>query len=96
MNKITVLHLDRLPARLDVQQVAELLGFHEHDIQILVREKLLKPLGRPASNASKYFAASDITSLANDSQFLARCTTAVYNYHQTRNHGQNGAKNTLP
>jgi len=92
MNRVTVLQLDRLPARLDAQQVAELLGFHEHDIPILIREKLLKPLGRPAPNASKYFAASEITSLANDPLFLARCTTAVYNYHQARNHGQTSQK----
>jgi len=92
MNERTILDLHRLPARLDVRQTALLLGFQEHEIPILIREKLLKPLGRPAPNATKYFAASDITSLSNDPQFLARCTTAVYTYHHARNHGQNLAK----
>jgi hypothetical protein len=34
-----------------------LLGFSEHDIAILVGHGHLKPLGTPAKNAPKFFAA---------------------------------------
>ena len=37
-----------LPARLDVAATAKLLGFAEHDIQILMAVGKLKPLGDPA------------------------------------------------
>jgi hypothetical protein len=40
-----------LPARLDVMATAKLLGFAEHDIQILMAVDKLTPLGDPAPNA---------------------------------------------
>jgi hypothetical protein len=48
-----------LPARLDVVATAKLLGFAEHDIQILMAVGKLTPLGDPAPNAPKWFAARD-------------------------------------
>ena len=47
-----------LPARLDAASAAKLLGFAEHDIQVLLRTGKLTPLGDPAPNAPKWFAAS--------------------------------------
>ena len=46
-----------LPARLDVAQTAKLLGFAAHDIQILMGTGKLVPLGDPAPNSPKWFAA---------------------------------------
>src|SRR5438477_3440500 len=60
---LDLLNSYRLPARLDVDQVAALLGFAQHDMQILMREKLLQPLGKPAANAPKWFAACTIEQL---------------------------------
>ena len=48
------------PARLNPEQVGNILGFKEHDIPILVAEELLKPLGTPVPNSTKYFATIDI------------------------------------
>ena len=48
-----------LPARLDVAQTSKLLGFGEQDIQILMSAGKLTPLGDPAPNAPKWFAAVD-------------------------------------
>jgi len=42
-----------LPARLDAVTTAKLLGFAEHDIQILIGFGRLRPLGGPAPNATK-------------------------------------------
>jgi len=55
-----------LPARLDVSAAAKLLGFAEHDIQILKAAGKLTPLGDPAPNAPKWFAAVEMIRLAAD------------------------------
>ena len=38
---------DDFPARRDVNGAAAMLGFMPHDIPILVKARLLKPLGHP-------------------------------------------------
>src|SRR6266481_4309196 len=68
----------RLPPRLNARQPADLLGFQEHDIPILVRGKLLKPLGEPSPNAIKYFATSELLAVSNDRGWLSRATMVVY------------------
>jgi len=55
-----------LPGRLDVAATARLLGLAEHDIQILLAAGTLEPLGDPAPNAPKWFAAIEIIGLAID------------------------------
>ena len=77
MNEVQILNTPRLPARLEVRQVAQLLGFAEHDIPILVRDKLLTPLGKPALNSHKYFCAADIEGLARDKAWLDKATKSV-------------------
>ena len=47
-----------VPGRLDALQAAWFLGFEPHEIPILIAAGLLKPLGHPARNATK-FASSD-------------------------------------
>lgn len=74
----------RLPARLNSAQVAMLLGFAEHDIPILVKAKLLSPLGKPQANAVKYFARVDVEELAIDTKWLTRATAALYEHWRQR------------
>ena len=88
MNDKMVLTAARLPARLDVQQTAQLLGFAEHDIAILVRAKLLKPLGNPAPNAPKFFAGCEIEVCARDQQWLDKATKAVSHHWRRKNDGR--------
>src|SRR5688572_25850635 len=66
-----------LPARLSATETARLLGFPEHDIQILMAARKLIPLGDPAPNAPKYFAAIEIIQLAADRDWLHRATKDV-------------------
>jgi hypothetical protein len=49
------LNLRHLPDRLTATEAAAKLGVSHHEIPILVAKGLLKPLGHPASNGSKYF-----------------------------------------
>ena len=69
-----------LPARLDVMATAKLLGFGKHDIQILMAARKLVPLGDPAPNAPKWFAAIEIIRLATDKDWLNKATKEVSKY----------------
>ena len=69
-----------LPARLDAASTAKLLGFAEHDIQVLLRAGKLTPLGDPAPNAPKWFAAIELIRLAADRDWLSRASREVSKY----------------
>jgi hypothetical protein len=62
--KLALLNCRRLPGRLNTSEAALLLGFQEHDIAPLVAAKLLVPLGKPAPNSPKYFAAVEVVERA--------------------------------
>ena len=69
-----------LPARLDVAETSKLLGFAEHDIQILMAVGKLTPLGDPAPNAPKWFAAVEMIRLATDEDWLHKATKEISKY----------------
>jgi hypothetical protein len=69
-----------LPARLDVATTAKLLGFAKHDIQILMAVGKLMPLGDPAANAPKWFAAVEVIRLATDREWLHKATKELSKY----------------
>ena len=74
-----------LPARLDVEATAKLLGFAEHDIQILMAVGKLTPLGDPAPNAPKWFAAVELIRLATDEDWLHKATKEIAkHWHKKR------------
>lgn len=88
MNEAMVLNLVRLPARLNSTETAQVLGFGEHDIAVLAKNKLLKCLGNPAPNAPKYLATREVEKLAADPDWLHKATKAVRNHWQIRNRNQ--------
>src|SRR5205814_5840115 len=67
-DSLTLLNCRRLPARLNSTEVAVLLGVQDHDVSVLTGAKLLAPLGKPAANAPKYFAAVEV---ANERRILS-------------------------
>lgn len=69
-----------LPARLDVAATAKLLSFAEHDIQILMVVGKLTPLGEPAPNAPKWFAAVEMIRRAADREWLHKATREISRY----------------
>jgi hypothetical protein len=79
------LNLRRLPARLDVKYAAQVLGFQPDDIAVLIRNRLIKPLGNPAPNGKRYFAACQILPLANDVEWLGKATAAVSRNWRAKN-----------
>jgi hypothetical protein len=85
MNDKMLLTMTRLPARLDTAQTAQLLGFADHDIHVLVKAKLLKPLGNPVPSAPKFFAGCEIETCARDPQWLDKATRAVTQHWRRKN-----------
>jgi len=86
--------LGQLPARLTAEQAAWVINCQPHDIPILVAARLLKPLGNPAANGIKFFAASELLELVKDRGWLVKVTNAVNQHWQKRNAAKkNGAVN---
>ena len=75
----------RLPARVNVEQAAGLLGFKPQEIPMLVAGRLLKPLGNPAPNAPKFFSAWLLEELYKDIKWLDRATVAVSRHWDKKN-----------
>lgn len=74
-----------LPARMDARQTAELLGFQEHDIPVLVNLGQLVPLGKPMPNARKYFARVQVLEVADDTSWLSKATKLIYQHWKDKN-----------
>jgi hypothetical protein len=74
-----------IPARLDTTQAAWYLGFEPHEIPLLVTGGLLKPLGHPARNSTKFFATEILEQLRRDEKWLARASDAIGDYWRKRN-----------
>ncbi len=85
MNEKSVLLLPRLPARLDLNQAADLLGFMSHEMPILLRAGLLKPLGKPAPNGHKFFSTTEVLSLTENREWLDKATRAIAKHWQEKN-----------
>lgn len=84
-DRFSLLNCRRLPARLNSSETALLLGVHDHDIAPLVAARLLHPLGKPAQNAPKYYAAGDVLMRADDREWLSDATKALARHWQAKN-----------
>ena len=64
-----------------------------------VRLSLLKPLGNPSANGTKYFATADLLETAKDRAWLVKMTTAINTHWQKQNakkgRSVNGSQNGL-
>ena len=86
---------DQLPARLEAKEIAVLLGFSESDISVLIAAGLLKPLGKPAPNAPKFFARVEIARVCQDVDWLNQATRCASQYwKRKRERRTNGADET--
>ncbi|MEI8291700.1 MAG: hypothetical protein WCH99_19710 [Verrucomicrobiota bacterium] len=85
MNQVEFLSLRQLPARVNSEQAGWLIGCQPHDIPVLVAAKLVKPLGNPPQNGSKYFFTADVLEACKDRNWLVRVTKAVHDNWARRN-----------
>ena len=77
--------LGQPPARLNVEQVACVLNCQPHDVPVLVAAKLLKPLGNPPQNGSKFFATVDVLESIKERNWLTRVSSTIYQHWQKKN-----------
>lgn len=75
----------QLPARLTGEQTGWVLNCQPHDIPALIAARLLKPLGNPAPNGTKFFSAADVLELSKDRSWLVKVTTAINGHWQKQN-----------
>jgi len=83
-----ILHVLRLPARLTVDEAAVLLGFHEEAISVLMKAKMMEPLGGHAPGVQRMFAAVEIQRLHNDVKWLSKATRVLREHFRLRNNKQ--------
>ena len=67
------------------EEAARFIGCQDHDIPILVRAGLLKPLGPVPPNAVKYFSKRKVLKLCDDDAWLDRVTKALVRHWQNKN-----------
>ena len=72
-------------ARLKPEEAARLIGCAAHDIPILIRAGLLKPLGRVQPNAVKYFSKRKVNELCEDDTWLAKVTDVIARHWRLKN-----------
>jgi hypothetical protein len=77
--------LGELPLRLNAEQAGWVLNCQVHDIPALISARLLKPLGNPAPNSTKYFATAELLEIAKDRSWLVKVTTAINTHWQKQN-----------
>ncbi len=80
MSPEALLNCRRLPCRLNAEETAVLIGCLSHDIPILTRAGLIKPLGSPAANAVKYFSSVELQKKLDDDKWSAKVTNALYSH----------------
>ncbi len=87
--------IEQWPARLTAEQVAQKLGCTVEGVYVLTRRRLLRPLGKPPPNGTKYYANKYVERLANDESWLSRMSDALVQYKWEKNH-QGGVKGRSP
>ena len=66
--------------RLNADQAAKILGVNPHDIPILTRAGILKPLGNPTRNATKWFHPSHVLEIAMCPKKMNKATNVIYQH----------------
>lgn len=89
-----------LPVRLNSEQAGWVLNCQPHDIPALITARLIKPLGTPAQNSTKYFCTADILEAAKERTWLVKMTAAINGHWQKQNakkkdHAANNAPHGL-
>lgn len=77
-----------LPSRLSAKEAGWFLGFSSYDVTVLTSHKLLKPVGRPAQNSTKYYSTATLKRLHGDAKWLDRASTLLNQFWRDKNEGR--------
>ncbi len=75
----------KLPARLDEQHVANILGIPADCVFVLRKTGLLDPLGDPSQQTPKYYATVTVLFNASDPVWLDKLTCALTEHWRKKN-----------
>ena len=73
------------PGCVGVDEAARIFGWPTYFITLLMRSGHLKPLGKPAQNARKWFASVELERLSRDPAWLDKAVRLVERYVQDVN-----------
>ena len=91
--QINFLNQRHLPHRLAARETGWLLGFSTNDITVLTSLGMLKPVGKPSQNSTKYYSTAHIMSLHGNVKWLDRATAVMNRHWREKNEGRkNGDK----
>jgi hypothetical protein len=77
-----------LPDRLTVEQVARQYQCTTEGVYVLTKLRLLRTLGKPPPNGTKFYGRNYILKLGNDDAWLARMSDALVKYKWDKNHSK--------
>ena len=75
-----------------MEEAAAIFGWPNYYLPFLVRAGHLKPLGKPAQNARKWFATVEIERMSCDSDWLDKAIRIVEKQIQEMNRKQKGRR----
>ena len=78
------------PACVGMEEAAAIFGWPVYYLPFLVRAGHLKPLGKPAQNARKWFATVEIARMSCDPDWLDKAIRIVEKQIQEMNRKQKG------
>ena len=78
------------PACVGMEEAAGIFGWPNYYLPFLVRAGHLKPLGKPAPNARKWFATVEIERMSGDPVWLDKAIRIVEKQIQEMNRKQRG------
>jgi len=78
------------PACVSMEEAAAMFGWPNYYLPFLVRAGHLKPLGKPAQNARKWFATVEIERISCDPHWLDKAIRIVEKQIQEMNRKQRG------
>jgi len=76
------------PACVGMEEAAAIFGWPDYYLPFLVRAGHLKPLGKPAQNARKWFATVEIERMSHDPEWLDKAIRIVEKQIQEMNKKQ--------
>jgi hypothetical protein len=90
VNHVSVQSSQPWPACIDAEAAARFFGWPPYFMPLLARSGHLKPLGRPAQNARKWYATVELERLARDQAWLDKAIRIVDRLVREANGKQRG------
>jgi hypothetical protein len=82
------------PACVSMETASAIFGWPNYYLPFLVRAGHLKPLGKPAQNARKWFATVELERMSQDPDWLDKAIRIIEKQIQQMNQKQRGKEQT--